>query len=157
MHINTEDMVASFFQYVAGAVVGSTTIRCFPYLRDIGVVVIKGVVKSAGVGKELYNLIKVKNTDKKPYWAYSFPYQFAGKVKSPNTNIKVEVRLWKYVGNLLKGGLIVGEIRRTVEMFDPAQKNQSQNLHGVAALGAEVGIGRGSRYLIVLRASLVLP
>ena len=27
----------------------------------------------------------------------------------------------------------------------------------VAALGAEVGIGRGSRYLVVLRASLVLP
>lgn len=132
VEVNTtaEDAASRFFQYAAGALVGSTTIRCYPFIADVGVIVIKGVPKSAGVGEELYNAIKSENPDRKSFWGYSFPHRFAGSVKSPNTNVKLEVRSWKYAGDLLKGGLVVGGLRRTVELYQAGRHNgQQQQQH----------------------------
>ena len=41
------------------------------------------------------------------------------------TNVKMEVRSWKYVVELIKDGLLVGGVRRTVENFDPEHKKRN--------------------------------
>ena len=68
---------------------GSTTVRCYPFSKEFRVIVIKGVPKAAGVGEELYKTIKVKNANKKAFWGSTFPYRFAGSIKSLNTNVKL--------------------------------------------------------------------
>ena len=90
------------------------------------VIVIKGVPKAIGVREVLYETIKAENADKKPFWEYSFPHSFAGSVKSPNTNVKLMVRSWKYAGELLKSELIIGGLKRVVELYEPRQHNSQQ-------------------------------
>ena len=124
-----EEAASKFFQYATGALVGSTTIRYYPFIPDVGVIVIKGVPKSAGVGEELYNTIKTENPNKKSFWGYSFPHRFPGSVKSPNTNVKLEVRSWKYIGDLLKSGLIIGGLKRAVELYEAGRHNGQQQQH----------------------------
>ena len=130
-NMTVEHVASTFMQKAARSTLENRVIRCYLLVTDVGYIVIKGVPTSAGLGEELFNNIKRENSDKKPFWAYRFSQRMTGSLRGVTgaTNVKMEVRSWKYVAELIKDGLLVGGARRTVENFDPEHKWKNNTLY----------------------------
>ena len=119
---------------------------CFPHIRDVGVVVIKGVSRELGTGEELYETIKRENKEKKSFWAYRNPDRFAGTMKTGATNVKLEVRSCKHAGELIKTGLIIGGVKRAVEFYDAGYGKRQQQQQRPQQPPSAPAAMRGNQY-----------